>query len=109
MDIWELTVPFENNIKARNKDKSDKYAHLITDIKTHKTSVNAFEVGSRGHLSKDNLDRLKTSFCKYCDKSSKQKKFLENISAITINSSYLIYNNRKEPSWTDLGHFKPIF
>ena len=32
VDIFELTVPFESNIKARNIYKSNKYAHFSTDI-----------------------------------------------------------------------------
>ena len=58
MEIFELTVPFETNIKARNKLKADTYAHFATDIKTYKATVTAFEVGSRGYLTKENERRL---------------------------------------------------
>ena len=58
-EILELTVPFEDNIHLRHKQKADKYAHFITDITKHKTTVTAFEIGARGHLTKDNTDRLK--------------------------------------------------
>ena len=47
VDIFELTVPFEGNIKKRNLEKSNKYAHFVSDIKTYKATVIAFEVGSR--------------------------------------------------------------
>ena len=40
MDIFELTVPLETNIKKMNKHK-----HFITDIKTRDVSVHSFEIG----------------------------------------------------------------
>ena len=109
LDIWELTVPFESNIPARHVLKENKYAFMITDIKTHKTSVTAYEVGSRGYITKENYERLKTFHGKYCKKNIKLKTFINNISAITINTSYLIYICRKEPVWPSIGYFKPPF
>ena len=32
MDIFELTVPLETNIKNANAQKMNKYEHFITDI-----------------------------------------------------------------------------
>jgi hypothetical protein len=37
----------------------DKYAHFLTDITTYTPSITAFEVGVRGHISKDNFNRLR--------------------------------------------------
>ena len=34
MDIFELTVPLETNIKNANAQKMNKYEHFITDITT---------------------------------------------------------------------------
>ena len=34
MDIFELTVPLETNIKNANAQKMKKYKHFITDITT---------------------------------------------------------------------------
>ena len=34
MDIFELTVPLETNIKNANTQKMNKYEHFITDITT---------------------------------------------------------------------------
>ena len=48
IDIWELTVPFENNIQKRHQDKEDKYVYMLTDIKSLKSSVNAF--GLKNHI-----------------------------------------------------------
>ena len=81
--ILELTCPLEPNIKARNIDKKNKYAHLLTDITNVKTSLTCFEVGSRGYLSPDNHDRIK-ELHRYCKPGLKLRKFKENISAISI-------------------------
>ena len=34
MDIFEITVPLETNIKNANAQKMNKYKHFITDITT---------------------------------------------------------------------------
>ena len=104
--ICELTVPFETNIQARHTYKSDKYAYLINDITTFKASLCAFEIGSRGSITNENIERLKEIY-KFCDKTLKFKTFCENISAISITSSYYIFNCSKEPSWTILGPLCP--
>ena len=103
VDIFELTVPFESNIKARNIYKSNKYAHFSRDITSHKTTVTAFEVGARGYLTVENEKRLK-KICSFCKKGTKPKEFLESISKLAITCSYLIYTARKQPSWTSPGY-----
>ena len=62
IEIFELTVPFESNIKARNIFKSNKYAHVSRDVTSQKTTVTAFEVGARGYLTLENEKRLKKLF-----------------------------------------------
>ena len=54
MDIFELTVPLEKNIKDANTQKMNKYEHFITDITTRDVSVHPFEIGSRGYISPSN-------------------------------------------------------
>ena len=51
MDIFELTVPLETNIKNANALKMNKYEHFITDIITRDVSVHPFEIGSKGYIS----------------------------------------------------------
>ena len=51
MDIFELTVPLETNIKNANTQKMNKYEHFITDITTRDVSVHPFEIGSRRFIS----------------------------------------------------------
>ena len=105
----ELTVPFERNIDLRHTEKTNRYAYLITDVKTHKTNILAFEIGARGHVSADNKARLKTIHS-LCSKDLKLKTFIENISALAITGSYVIFCNRKDPTWSVSTPFlKPLF
>jgi hypothetical protein len=108
VNIVELTVPFEGNIKLRNTYKTDKYSHFLTDITVLKPSITAFEVGARGYLTADNEARLK-DIHSYCGKEIKQRKFLENISALAITGSYLIFTARKQPTWSTPGFLGPPF
>ena len=50
MDVYELTVPLEPNIKNANAQKMNKYEHFITDITTRDVSVYPFEICSRGYI-----------------------------------------------------------
>ena len=100
--MFELTVPFEGNIKDRNLLKSNKYSHFATDIKTYEATVTAFEVGSRVYLTNANVERLKR-ICSFCGKGTKPKQFLESISSLAITSSYFIYTARKQPTWSTPG------
>jgi hypothetical protein len=59
VNIVELPVPFEGNIKERNTYKTNKYAHFLTHIKTLKPTITAVEVGVRGYLTTENENRLK--------------------------------------------------
>ena len=106
--IFELTVPFESNIVSRNISKNNKYAYLSTDITFFKPTITAFEIGVRGTVTEENRKRLK-SIHTFCDKKISFKTFSTNISAIAINSSYLIYNCRKEPTWGNPCPFKAPF
>ena len=51
MDIFELAVPLETNIKNANTQKMNKYEQFITDIITRDVSVHPFENDSRGYIS----------------------------------------------------------
>ena len=56
--IFELNVNWETLCENNNKYKNNKYAHFLTDITTHTKSRTAFEIGVRGQISKDNMQRL---------------------------------------------------
>ena len=48
--LFELTVPFERNIEIRHTEKTNKYAHFVSDITSYETFICAFEIGSRGYI-----------------------------------------------------------
>ena len=47
IDIFELTVPLETNIKNANAQKMNRFEHFITDITNRNVSVHPFEFSSR--------------------------------------------------------------
>ena len=101
--IFELTVPGERRIEVANTLKADKYQHFSRDIQTHTVSLTPFEVGSNtGFITRDNRKRLQ-SLHKFCSKQTKFKKFVENISAIAVLSSYMIFNHRNVEPWANPG------
>ena len=101
--IFELTCPFEQNIHKRHKQKADKYAQFETDIKSYATKVNAFEIGSRGTLKPENLNRLSHNH-KYLNKNIRK-----NIRALSTLSSYYIFTARKHTSWEHTDYINPPF
>ena len=86
-------------LETANKLKMNKYQHFEKDIKQYKTTVVPFEVGSHtGHISRENRVSLH-SIHKFCRKDVKLKKFIDNISAIAVLGSYLIFNHRNLEPW----------
>ena len=103
VSLFELTVPGEMRIETANKLKMNKYQHFSSDIKTHTASVIPFEIGSHtGVISRENKSRLHTLH-KFCKKDIKLKKFIENISAISVLSSYMLFNQRNQEHWVNPG------
>ena len=96
--IFELTVPLDRNISQRHLEKSNKYAHFITDIQHIKTSVTAFEVSSIGNVTPDNRKSL-TKLHKFCKPGTKLSMFIKNISSLSIYSSYHIWLCRNDPDF----------
>ena len=108
MNIFELTVPAESRIKISHNLKYQKYQHLISDIGSHKVNIIPFEIGSQtGYISQENKDYIKTLH-KFCQSSIKLKKFKQNISALSVLSSYLIFNSRNH-GWGDMEPILPPF
>ena len=99
-NTFELTVPYDKNIDKRNTDKNNKYAYLLTDVTNYKPNVMALEISVRGHITKDNKTRLK-KIHSYCKQEIKLKTFIENISALAITSSYVLFNGRKDALWSE--------
>ena len=102
VSIFELTVPAEHRIKIANDLKYQKYQHFLTDITTHTVNLVPFEVGSHtGYISRENKVNIH-SLHKFCKKNISLKKFTHNISAITVMSSFFIFNCRNQENWESL-------
>ena len=95
--FFEFSVPIEQNgnIEKRHKEKSDKYAHFVTDMTGYECAVTAFEVGSRGYISTRNHAAL-YSLHKFVKPGVKLTKFNLNIFAMLVYSSFNIFVTRKE-------------
>ena len=89
-NLFELTCPLEENINTRKTEKSNKCSHFVQDITVAKTSVTAFEVSSRGYLSPRNHKHLK-ELHKFCSPHIKLSTFKQNISTLSIYSSYHLW------------------
>jgi len=79
---------------------------FLTDITEYTPQVTPFEIGVRGYISKPKKERLKYLH-KFCKTGVKFKTFFENISAISVCSSYLIFLNRKNQIWPDYPPLVP--
>ena len=77
-----------------------KYAYLLTDVTALTPNVIPFEVGARGYITPQNKDRLKLLH-KFCKPGLKLNMFVDSVSALAVNASYLLFISRKDPSWSD--------
>ena len=99
INIFELTVPGEGRLDISHKLKKEKYQHFETDISTYSATVTPFEIGSNtGFINRDNKLHLH-KLHKYCKRDIKLKSFKNNISAISVSSSYYLFNFRNIESW----------
>ena len=98
--IIELTVPFEFGIEKAHLRKCNKYAPLVNDIKSSgcEVSLIALEIGSRGYISPENITRLK-EILKLCNKPINFKQFRDNLSKLSVVSSFSIFHSKNEPTW----------
>lgn len=105
IQIIELTVPLETNIDKAHDRKDSKYAHLVQDLdaKGYICHLYCIEIGSRGLISPDNEQRLKTTF----QASTKQVRELKKeLSQLTLLSSYTIWNARYNAVWENCSYIK---
>ena len=102
LTVIELTIPFELNITSAHERKCNKYSPLLSDIESNgiETEFIGLEIGSRGFISSENEKRLKQIF--KLGNSASFKNFKLNISKLSINSSFVIFNVRNEPEWDNL-------
>ena len=101
-NIFELTVPYdaETNLTNAHQRKNNSYAYFLTDVTSLAPTVTPFEVATRGYVSSPNRDRLKLLH-KFCKRNVKLKNFIENLSALAVNSSYFLFVCRKDPIFAD--------
>ena len=104
--LIELTVPIEDNILQRHRDKESKYNKLIDDIKINQWNAYIFavEVGSRGYIAKS----LLAAFSRLGMSKSEKKKITKDISQVCVRSSYTIYLSRKNNIWRPWETSHPI-
>ena len=106
--IFELTCPLLTNIDKQHDYKTNKYAHLLTDISHLHTTVTAFEITSTGHISKRNHTHLQ-ALHKFCKPGIKLSNFKKNISGLSIYSSYHIWLCRNDPIFEEPPFLPPPF
>ena len=85
------------------------HAHLVSDSNNLKVNVTPFEVGSHtGYINSDNKKYIH-ALHKFCKKNIKLKLFMQNMSAISVMSSYYIFNCRNFENWEDMEPIQPPF
>ena len=100
--LFELSVPFESNIQDAHDRKVMRYEELIRDLDDggHEVIFNAVEIGQRGFIDTNNQARLKETL-RICNCTRKPKEVIHAISKISLLSSFIIFNSRREQSWSD--------
>ena len=98
--LFELSVPFETNISATHLRKIERYEKLIQDLQNvgFKVSYYAFEIGSRGFISKDNASRLKSIFHQFST-SKNIAEVKRTIMKISLLCSFIIYHSKFDEHW----------
>ena len=104
--LVELTVPFDTNVNQAHKRKLERYGNLMQDLMDsgYNASYIPVEIGSRGYISSENVERLKTvlNLNRRKDRNTKElNKTIKNIKKISIVSSYVIFYSKFEKSWID--------
>ena len=105
--LFELSVPFETNITATHLRKVQRYETLIFDLENsgYNVSYYAFEIGSRGFISKENLARLKSVFHKF-SKSKNHNEIRKCIMKISLLCSFVIYHSKFDEHWIQPAYVK---
>ena len=104
--LFELTCPSEKHIDTRHTQKSNKYAHFLTDITQYTCTVNCFEVTSKGFISTRNHATLNTLH-KFTKPEITKSQFKSNISSLSITASHHIFLCRNEPTFLEPPYLLP--
>lgn len=90
----ELTVPMEENIHARSKDKHLKYVDLVASVKPPwKPALHTIEIGARGHVGDNAIFLLTLLFSRRLG-----HKIARRMSEAAVQASHVIWLHRKSPS-----------
>ena len=95
LEIWELTVPMEENIAKRNLDKNNKYGHFPQDLSANKCKLTCFEISNKGFITDKNHAYLK-HFHSFLKTGTKISLFKQNISALAVLGSFHIWLCRSD-------------
>ena len=106
--LFELTVSFERNITLAHQKKRDRYTQLQSDIQSNGYICHnvPFEVGSRGHITKENRSTLTTLY-QITKPKPKLKCWIQNISKISLLCSYSIFISRTEEGFGNPPPLRP--
>ena len=105
IQLVELTVPFETNTDKAHDRKTSKYSQLAQDLeeKGFKCHLICIEIGSRGLISNDNVQRLQSLFQA---NRTQLKTLREELSRLALLSSYTIWNARHNAVWENCPYIK---
>ena len=106
--ILELTSSFEKNIESSHILKNKKYNDLNSDLEDSEltTYLLAFEIGSRGFITKRNKSSIINTFRKTHIKV-KHRPLFKELSKISLLCSFSIFQAHAEPSWEDPPYLHP--
>ena len=100
VSLAELTCPFTRNIEAANSRKRARYEFLTSDIEEAGFKCNnmPFEIGSRGHVTRNN----RITLAELCHMTGvrKPQQVIRNCSKIVLLGSYTIFNARNSHDWS---------
>ena len=99
--LFELSIPFETNIKETHERKVSRYQNLVVDIEDNGYHVDYYpvEVGSRGFIDSDNTARLK-SFFKRNTPVIKYSDIKTSLVKIVLVASYIVYHSKYDEAWS---------
>ena len=100
--LLELRCCYDTNHEKSCELKTARYTMLKGDLEDEgwNVSLNTFEVGSIGIITKTNNEKLK-NIAKGNNIKSDLKHLILDISKVALISSSSIYPARQDPSWTD--------
>ena len=105
--IFELTVPNEENIEERHNYKANKYSHFENEISLPTVLVEPFEIGANtGYINARNKITIKKIHA-FVKPNISLKSFTNNLSAISVLSSYYVYQARNQQDWVSPGRVHP--